>query len=424
MRSQFKLFALQNHMSEEIPSPEFPALELLPYQARIVEFLKRHDPEVWKWFASAANRVTHAEDLKFELLKSTYRIDRNSQPDLYESADRVAKLLGLSVPITIYQAQDPTGLNASMAFLPDEAHLVLHGPLTSQLTPIEMAGLLGHELSHLLLWKLQAGDLLIASDMLAALTNDVHSHPAHFASFRLLKLYDEIACDRGALHVTQDMRAVVSMLVKVQTGVTEINPDSYLQQADEIFARGQTKTEGLTHPEAFIRARAIKLWAEKLPDADEQITGMIEAGLELMTLDLLAQEGVAAWTRRIIDLLLSHKWFQSEPVIAHARLYFEDYLGPTSAVSDPNLARDACIETKTIKDYACFVLLDFVAADLDLDEPSLAAALVVAEHLKIKERFLELARQELRLRKNQLEKVDQRKLVILQEAEKSTASAP
>ena len=85
---------------------------------------------------------------------------------------------------------------------------------------------------------------LTAAEMLAALTNDSQAHPAHFATWRLLGLYNEIICDRGALLVTQDMRAVVSMLVKVQTGVQEINPESYLRQADEIFARGQAKPNG------------------------------------------------------------------------------------------------------------------------------------------------------------------------------------
>ena len=195
--------------------------------------------------------------------------------------------------------------------------------------PGELRGLIGHEFTHFLLWQGWDGDLLVAAEMLAALTNDSRAHPAHFASWRLLKLYNEILCDRGALLVTEDLRAVVSMLVKVQTGVQEINPDSYLRQADEIFARGPAKTEGITHPEAFIRARAIKLWADNDPQATAAIAEMIEAGTDLQELDLLGQEAVAGWTRRVIDLLLSHKWFQTDPVVGHARLYFDDYSPPT-----------------------------------------------------------------------------------------------
>lgn len=410
-------------MSESLPTNQIPLLELLPYQLRLVEFLKQHDPDIWNWFASSKRRAGDTDELKFDLLKSTYRVDRESQTELYETADRVALQLGLSVPITIYQAQDPAGLNASLAYLPDEIHVVLHGPLATQLSPVELCGLLGHEFAHFLLWQSWNGDLLIAAEVLAALTNDSRAHPAHFASWRLLKLYNEILCDRGALLVTQDVRAVVSTLVKVQTGVQDINPDSYLRQADEIFARGKAKTEGITHPEAFIRARAIKLWADNDPQATAAIAAMIETGTDLQELDLLTQETVAGWTRRVIDLLLSHKWFQTDPVLGHARLYFDDYSPPTNALTDPQLAADIRLETKSSRDYFCYVLLDFVSADHDLDEPSLAAALQVAEELSIKERFIELARQELRLRKNQIEKVDDKKAAILQEADKSAATA-
>ncbi len=399
-----------------------PPLELLPFQLQLVDFLKRHDRALWEWFASSKRTAEAAEELKFDLLKSTYRIERDSQPSLYQLAESVAQQLGLSAPITIYQAQDPSGLNASLAYLPEEIHVILHGPLTSQLEEIELRGLLGHEFTHFLLWQSWNSDLLVTVELLQALTNDTRAHPAHFASWRLLTLYNEILCDRGALLVTQNMRSVVSMLVKVQTGVKEIDPDSYLRQADEIFARGKAKTEGLTHPEAFIRARAIKLWADNDPRAAELITAMIEADTELNQHDLLAQDRVAGWTRRVIDMLLAHPWFQTELVLGHARLYFSDYVPPQAALTDSQLASDLRLDSKSLKDYFCFVLLDFVSADRDLDEPALAAALQVAELLQIKDRLIELTRQELKLRKNQIERVDDKKTTILQEAAKAAGA--
>ena len=150
---------------------------------------------------------------------------------------------------------------------------------------------------------------------------------------------------------------------------------------------------------------------------------MIESRTDLKELDLLGQEVVAVWTRRVIDVLLSRKWFQTDPVIAQARLYFADYAPPTEALIDPTLLRDVRMQTKSARDYFCFVLLDFVSADRELDEPSLAAALQVAEQLDMKDRFMELARQELRLRKNQLEKVDHNKAAVLMDADKSAAAS-
>lgn len=400
-----------------------PCVELLPYQTQLVDFLREHDPDVWNWFASDRKRRHDAEELRFELLKSTYRLERESQPQLYQVADEVAQAFSISAPVTIYQAQDPAGLNASLAFLPNEVHLVLHGPIATQLNSLELRALFGHELTHYLLWQNWNGDLLTATEMLNALICDHKAHSAHFASLRLLRLYGEIVCDRGGLFVTNDLGAVVSMLVKVQTGITDVNAESYLRQAEEIFARGPAKTEGITHPEGFIRARALRLWSENGSETTAAISAMIEAKTELRELDLLAQRRVATWTRKLVDYLLAPKWFQTDSVRAHAKLYFEDFevVPQTSPVS--TLKSEIDLDTKSIVDYCCFVFLDFVTADRDLEELPLAAALVLAEELAIKERFIELARQELRLRKNQIEKIDDKKTTLLREADESTATS-
>jgi hypothetical protein len=69
-----------------------------------------------------------------------------------------------------------------------------------------------------------------------------------------------------------------------------------------------------------------------------------------------------------------------------------------------------------MQDYYGYVLLDFVTADRDLEELPLAAALVLAEKLGLKDRFTEIAKRELRLRKKQLETIDQDKEKLLAKA--------
>jgi hypothetical protein len=398
------------------------ALGWLPYHRSIVEHLRRVDPHVWNWFGKTTSDPKAAEEVRFELLKSTYRIERESQPGLYETAGRVMQKLGIEAPVTIYQAQHPEGLNASLAYLPGEVHVILHGPISEKLTPTEVLALFGHEIAHFLLWHRERQELLVAAEMLRALVNDARAHPAHFGSWRLMTLYNEIFCDRAAYLVTGDVQAVVSMLVKVQTGVQEVNPESYLRQADEIFARGPASTAGLTHPEAFIRARAVRLWAEQQAEVDQHVREMIEGRPGIDELDLLGGERVTAATRRLLDALLCHKWFQSDVVLAHARLYFDDYVPPPAEMRDDELAKHVRIEPDSLRDYFCFVLLDFVSADRELDEAPLAKALVLAEELQIKPRFVELARQELRLRKNQLEKIDREKITIVADADRSVAA--
>lgn len=400
-----------------------PPLSPLPYHRAIVEHLRQTDPHVWNWFAQTAGDPKTAEEVRFELLKATYRIERDSQPMLYEAAAEVMRKLEIDAPVTIYQSQHPEGFNAALAHVPGEIHIILHGPIAEKLTPTELLALFGHEIAHFLLWHRDQQELRVATEMLRALVNDARAHPAHFASWRLLGLYSEIFCDRASYLVTGDVQAVVSMLVKVQTGVQEVNPVSYLGQADEIFARGSASTAGTTHPEAFIRARSVRLWAENLDDVDQQVAQMIEGQPGIDEIDLLEGIKVTSATRRLIDALLCHKWFQTDVVLGHARLYFEDYVPPPAELKDDQLAQHVRIEPASLRDYFCFVLLDFVSADRELDEAPLAAALILAEQLQIKPRFIELARQELRLRKNQLEKIDQDKTNIVDGADRSVAAA-
>ena len=124
----------------------------LPYHTAILDYLKKEESKIWEWYASHRVRDEQAETIRFDLLKSTYRIDREAQPEIYELADNVASQLDLAIPITVYQAQNPVGLNASLAFTPGEAHIILHGSIATKLSKDELRALLAHELGHMLLY--------------------------------------------------------------------------------------------------------------------------------------------------------------------------------------------------------------------------------------------------------------------------------
>ena len=414
-------------VEENPPSPSASSTSLaprvvidpLPYHQALREYLQAEEPDVWQWYTSHKNRDEQAEAVRFELLKSTYRLDPDLQPAIYETAQEVARALGLDIPLTIYQAQNPQGLNASLAFVPGEAHIILHGPVSSKLTADEFRALLAHELSHFLLWQSWNGEYLVTEQILAAMTHDRAADTPHFASARLFALYSELFCDRAALLVTGDPLVVISMLLKVETQLDEVSPESYLRQADEVFGRGPATTEGLSHPEAFIRARSLKLWSDNDPQCHASIQEMLEGRPALNNLDLLAQRRVAELTRRLINGLLSHRWMQSAPVLAHARLFFEDYAPPADRRDDAVLAEDLRTDDVPLQDYYSYVLLDFVTADRDLEELPLAAALLLAENVGLKERFFEIAKRELRLRKRQLESIDQDKEKLLAQAHSS-----
>ncbi len=388
----------------------------LPYHQQIRDYLQREQREIWDWYASNRVQDKQADAVRFELLKSTYRVDRDSQPKLYDQADQVAGQLGLEVPVTIYQAQNPHGLNASLAYLPNEAHIVFHGAIAEKLDAQEIRALLGHELSHLLLWQGWEGEYLIVDQVLSALTCDPNADIPHLESARLFQLYSEIFCDRGALSVVEDAKTVVAMLVKVMTGVAEVNAGSYLRQAAEILQDPSVRADQYTHPEAYIRASAVQLWADQDPQADEKISRMIEGPLRLHQLDLLSQQRLDRITRQLLDRMLVPQWIRTDAVLAHARLFYHDYEPPRTAEDEAALVATFARVDDSIRDYACYLLLDFVSTDRDLEEFPLAAALDHSERLGFKSRFIDIARKELRLRKKQIDTIDQNKANLLAKA--------
>lgn len=388
----------------ERPVPLSP----LPYHLQLLDYLQSQEVELWNLFSSNRVRKEHADAVRLELLKTTYRIERETEPRLHGLAHEASLRLGLDGPITFYQAQSSLGLNASLALLPEETHIVLHGPIIEVLQDGELTALIGHELAHRLLWTQWDGRFLVVDQILAAMTNDASAEAPWRESSRLFGLYTEVFCDRGSLTASGgDLSSSVAALVKTETGLKSVSAESYLKQAEEIFSHDAARVSAanLTHPESFIRARSLRLWQELGPAAEEEIRSMIEGPLVLSELDLLGQAKVSKETRRLLDELLAPRWMQTETTLGHARLFFEDYQPAGEPAPGDSLAADLERADDSLKDYFCYVLLDFATADRDLDDVPLAAACLLSERLGLAERFEPIVRKELQMRKKQLEKL-------------------
>jgi hypothetical protein len=318
----------------------------------------------------------------------------------------VRERLRLGAPVTLYQSQNAAGMNAILCYVPGEAHLVLEGPVRATLSVAELRAIVAHELTHYLLWERREGELLVADQMLSAMASHPRAEPSHLESARLFRLYLEVHCDRAALAICADPLVAISSLIKVQTGLVDAQAESYLRQSDEIFGQAEIKTEGLTHPETFIRARALKLWADRGADANAEIARMIEGALELGRLSLVGQHRLASLTRRLLVRYLEPTWLRTEPILAHARLFFPDLdPGAPEAPVGPE-ARSLKVElaaaTESVRKYVGYVLLDLATVDGSLERAPLAAALRLSEDLEIADDFLTLAGEELELAKRAL----------------------
>ncbi len=376
-------------------------LRALPYHEALAGYLREEEPETWAWFDSAQAEAEQAESLRLELLKQTYRLEPTAHPALFAAlADAKAKL-ALDIPITIYQSQQRQELNASLFFLPGEAHIVLQGPVLQLLEPAELRAMLGHELAHYRLWTEPDRRFLIADRIAHAFAGDPRAEASHLESARLFRLYTEIFADRGALLVTNDPGPVISCLVKIQPGLAHVDAASYVLQAEEVFAKSKVRTDELTHPEAFIRARAITLFAQNVTGVDAEISRMIEGDVSLDKLDLLGQTRMTQLTLRWLQLFLRPIWFRTDAVRGQVTLLFPEFDFAPEGQADEDLIATLREASVSVRDYFCYLLLDFAAVDPELEEEPLRAAFVLASRLGWDERLESLAVKELKLKKRE-----------------------
>ncbi len=241
-------------------------LQPLVYHRDLVAFLKAREPELWGWM-SAAQIASQSAAVRNELLRSTYRVDADAHPEIVGPAVIAAKALGVSVPISVYQSEGESTPNAALIFVPDEAILLLSGPIFELLDVGELTAIMGHELAHFVLWTMDGGDHLVADRIVNAVANDSFDD-SYIETSRLLALSTELFADRGALLACGDLHTSVATLVKVSTGMRSISPVAYLQQAQELLAADSTASNRVTHPETVLRSAALEDFstgADELP---------------------------------------------------------------------------------------------------------------------------------------------------------------
>jgi hypothetical protein len=333
-----------------------------------------------------------------DLLKETYRLDADAHPELHEHCRVVTDRLGLRVPVTLYQAGNAT-MNAGLFYLPGEAHVVLYGAVLERLKGDELQALLGHELAHHLLWSMEDGIYHAADRVLNTNVSDPVAARAHVMSAHYYRLYTECFADRGSAIACASLEPAITTLVKVQTGVASVSAASYLRQVDEVLGSGKVAPAEHSHPEIFVRARALKLWTEGDAETDHWLTKTLQGPLDVGSLDVLGQIRLTELTRRVLGEVLRPKCMRSESLLAQARKYFPDF--KTAEGADATLAADIDAAPGA-HEYFAAVLLDFAIADRELEEIPLAAATLVARRLGLDETFEKFSGKHVTLAKRKL----------------------
>ncbi len=365
------------------------------------EWLRREEKEVWGWFEDLEKEATDVEQVRLSLLRDTYRLEQDMHPEVFREIEAACTAMGIQATVFAYQAQNASEPNAAICHLPGEAHVIFQGPILSLLTSDELRAVIGHELAHHHLWSMEEGRYYLADRILQSAASHPSAEPAHAQSARVWRLATELFADRGAYLATGSLEITIAGLVKIHTGLTHVSAKSYLAQAEEIFSKSNPRTDELTHPETFIRARALQLWAEEDDSLEETIHRMIESAESIDDLSLVQQAEMSALTRRFLCHLLEPEWFQGDAAMAHARHFFREF----KPMADEVIIAELAGRPTSHREYFAQLMLDFCAIDPDRDDPPLIRCLQIARDLECLGAFEKMLTRELKLKAKDLKKL-------------------
>lgn len=371
-------------------------LEPFEYHKKLKAHFKSRK-KTWDWFSGEKLKEQQIHEFKTNLLKNTYRMDREAYPELYETADEICRKLAIDAKVFIYQENNSTQFNAGISVVNSEAHIMLSGNLINLLTKEEMKALLAHELSHYLFYKIDNEEYEIAQRIVLALANDTRSEDAIIETARIFQLYLELFCDAGSLKVCEDHHVVIRTLVKMNTGLSEVNPTSYLEQAKEIMKGDNESSQHHSHPESYIRSLALMLRFENNEEYLEKIKKMICGPLNLSSLDIFEQVEMSELTDDLIQLIVRPKWINTASVMNLCTKYFSNFRKLEDLTSVEIITEQIENSHNSVKDYVCYVLLDFSKVDSDLEGLGMGHTLQIAELLSISKEYESIVRKKLKL---------------------------
>lgn len=353
------------------PSPH-RTLSPLPYHDQVVEYFRQHEPEVWHWANQRTTKQEQLDELRTNLLRNTYRMEPQAHVDTYALLHEAMEKLGMGgMPATLYQAPG-TDMNAALAFLPGEAHVVLQGPVLERLGRDELLALFGHELSHHLLWSVGEGRYLAAERILADAVAAPQATESHRETFRRYALHTELYADRGAALAAGGIAPAVSLLVKVQTGIGNVDAEAYLRQSAELEGRDGAASSAHSHPEATIRSRALHLWWDGDDGLDAWVDARLNGAMALEHLDLPGQRRMQSLVRRFLAYYVADKELASDAMLAQLRLLFPDWGDDEPLIEPAELSAD--VTDRGVRQFFNALMLDLALADPDQQHAALLRA--------------------------------------------------
>ncbi|MBX7456698.1 M48 family metalloprotease [Qipengyuania sp. 1NDH17] len=376
------------------------ALEPLSYHAAVQDYLAEHEPAVWDKGSGGMSEEELAE-LRDTMLRNTYRLEEAGHPQVFAALRTAMERLGIDAPATLYQANDGT-MNASLFYVPGEVHLAFFGPILEKLSEAELLALMGHELSHYLLWQMDEGAHYRTSRIFDQALSFADAKPAHRETARLLSLYTELFADRGGAIAAGDTAPAIAVLVKTMTGLTSVDPEAYLRQAEELEAKGG-KSQGHSHPEVYLRARALKLWWEGDAQLGDWLEARVQGPLSIESLDLMGQHRLTSLTRGFLARMLSEVEEGSDEIVTQVKAVFPDFAHGEERLDLAEISVEK-IDDAT-RDYFIALMFDLAMADSDATDVVMLAAAKTAASMGATERLKASLRRDLKWTKTRTDKL-------------------
>jgi len=354
----------------------------LSYHRGVLAHTRRVDERAWE---SLRAKEAGGDELGEALLRNTYRLDEVSHPAVHAAGRRAAEALGLGVEIEFFQARGSGDPNALLLHQADKAVILFEGPLLERLDSDELTAVCGHELAHRLLWTIDDGAYLAVDRLLDAASADARTPPQYLETHRRWALATELFADRGAFTACGDLSTTVRALLKLQTGLSSVDPEAYLRQASEQDL--SVGSRGTSHPEGVARAWALQNWLN-----DEDVEGLITGPLDVDAPDLLD-----AVLLREVSMDFAARIAQTEGLrtdtVATFAAGFADPPGPLGVPGGAVVRFDEPLAVRPVdgapmprprtltaatKQYLCYLLLDLATADPEAGDPALLASMAVA----------------------------------------------
>lgn len=377
------------------------SLEPLAYHRAVLDHLREEEPEIWSWGCSQRTRDEQVEEMRAYLLRETYRLDATAHPEVHADCATVLAALEIDAPVTLYQAADGA-MNASLCFMPGEIHLLFHGPVLERLSREERIALLGHELAHYRLWSIESGIFYTATTILDHAIAYAGAAPSHAETARVYRLYTELYADRGAALAAKASEPAIATLVKTMTGLSSVDVQAYLRQAEEA-ERNVGTSQGTTHPETFLRAQALDKWWRRDPEVEPWIAKRVRGPLSLTTLDMPRQHEATTITRGFLTRLASDPAADAEITANLIRRYFPDWQAGEASIEDAALGGDRIDDS--FRDYLVSLSLDVAMADIDGRDAMLTAGARLAESYAGAELFRAALKRDLKYPKAVVERI-------------------